>query len=341
MVSLAGRIHTLSTDFVAGTVDLGPAADPPWVYASLGAKILGAATACVAPWTPNPDKITRDYVIVFPESLEPDALDHVQVLALGASKPFTRQRALKIERQQPRRVFVLGSPRSGTSAIARIIAGQLALPSRGEAHGAALFAAAHEAVRGGVASGQAMQRYLRRSHASAEIVRMTRQSYFGLHRSASFLEKSPGRPMILAAPFMAECFPDARFIYLQRNGISNVLSRPKKFGGSFEDHCASWAAVAQAWMSVRATLPHYVEIRQEEMVQQADGTARRIADYLGAPEQQPDIARDLSHEKVEHTGAGVGRARLADAGWTSDQIAIFRRHCGPTMQSLGYAMDAA
>lgn len=55
------------------------------------------------------------------------------------------------------------------------------------------------------------------------LIDQARLAYYIMHGSASFVDKTPGVPMIRSAPFLADCFQDAKFICLRRNGISNVL----------------------------------------------------------------------------------------------------------------------
>jgi hypothetical protein len=159
-----------------------------------------------------------------------------------------------------------------------------------------------------------------------------------MHGSASFLDKTPGIPMIRAVPFVAECFPGARFIYLRRNGISNVLSRIAKFGGPFDRHCADWAAAMDVWAELRTKLRHYLEVDQEAMLEQPASVARKVADYLGAPEAADGIAARFATGRREHTGAGVTHAALATTGWTEEETRIFRRICAATMQREGYLL---
>ncbi len=163
-------------------------------------------------------------------------------------------------------------------------------------------------------------------------------AYYAMHGSASFLDKTPGIPMIRSAPFLAACFPQAKFIYLQRNGISNVLSRMAKFGGQFHAHCNDWAAALNEWAAVRDLLPHHLELKQEDMQDNPGKVALKISNYLNAPHQAPAIEASLRTGSLERTGAGIGCTQLAETGWSQEQTATFLRLCRPTMQRFGCAM---
>jgi hypothetical protein len=140
--------------------------------------------------------------------------------------------------------------------------------------------------------------------------------------------------MIGAAPFLLECFPRAKFIFLRRNGVSNVLSRMAKFGGDFQEHCADWAAAMFRWLEVSVALPHFLEVNQEDMLDSPEEVAAEVAGYLGVP--AGGIAESLRTGALEHTGAGLHRTRLEETGWSADQKALFARDCGAAMALFGY-----
>lgn len=334
-----GCIEQLSTEFATGWA-LWVQGQPALVYARLRGAIIGHAVAAVA----REDLQARHasggpasgaFLLLFTRPLEPADLARIMFETADQSAPLRRLENATLDRFPVMQVFVLGSPRSGTSELGRTLASALSLPWRGEFHGAPLFAkpaleAAHPALP------EELRAHLAARDFSGAMVGQARASYFGVHGSASFLDKTPGVPMIRAIPFLARCFPAARFIYLRRNGISNMLSRLAKFGGDFGEHCGDWAAALEEWAALRGHLPSYLEVRQEEMLEQPEQIAHAIAQYLDVPELGGDIAASLESGRLERTGAGIGRLRLADTGWNQEEIKVFMRRCGPTMQRFGY-----
>jgi hypothetical protein len=143
--------------------------------------------------------------------------------------------------------------------------------------------------------------------------------------------------MIAAAPFLNECFPGSHFIFLRRNPVANVLSRMEKFGGSFQAHCNDWAAAMSAWLDVRALLPHYLDVQQEEMLDSPERVATALAEYIGVPDSAQVIGQSLRAGSRERTGAGVGKTSVQQTGWTAEQIKTFERICGPAMRAYGYS----
>jgi hypothetical protein len=86
-------------------------------------------------------------------------------------------------------------------------------------------------------------------------------------------------------------------------------------------------------------LPHFLEIEQEQMMEAPGDVAAELAAYLEVPEKAEAIAASLKTGKQELTGAGLTNATLADTNWTEEQIAIFTRLCGRTMERFGYVVD--
>ena len=307
------------------------------VYAMLDGRVIGAASA----------NIVRDdllavsasahaFIIVFKEPVTAEQIDAVEVYAAGLPEAVQRAHKVKLQRDEARQIFVLGSPRSGTSEMGATLSSCLGLPWLGECHAATGFAGAADALQGNPRSDSDFLRFMAKQGYRNIAASLAQAAYYFVHNSASFLDKTPGTDMIKAAPFLAGCFPAAKLIYLRRNGISNVLSRMTKFGGRFDEHCADWVAALVLWEQVKASLPGYVEIDQEEMLNAPEGVGEKVAAYLGVPELAERIGLSFRNGRHERTGAGIGRTTLASTGWSPEQTQQFRLICGPTMTQHGY-----
>jgi hypothetical protein len=276
------------------------------------------------------------FILTFQRPVAPESVASIQVFAVGQPSVLPRARQLKIDRVPTLRLFLMGSPRSGTSQLGSTLTQVLGLPWLGEGHGAPLFASAADALTGDKAAENGLVRHLARENFRQIAVQAARSAYFHMHGSASFVDKTPGVKMIAAAPFLVECFPESHFIFLRRNPVANIRSRLVKFGGDFEQHCRDWAAAMNEWLRVRTLLPHYVEIQQEDMLETPERVARVLADYIGVPESAERISESLKTEHLEQTGAGAGKTDKLEAGWTAEQVRAFERICGPAMRAFGY-----
>ena len=149
-------------------------------------------------------------------------------LVSGAGKPITD------EGQFP--VFVLGPARSGTSAMALGLLDSGRYSGYGEGH---LLPLAHDLLA------TADTYYRRYAEAGADTLlgrvpiaafqSLIRRSFVQLARDVFptrfWLDKTPTVAMVHAAPLMKELWPNARFIFMKRRVIENVLSRLRKFPG--------------------------------------------------------------------------------------------------------------
>lgn len=336
-----GRVETLSTEFVSGWASVQAAGRFAYVYATLEEEVLGIATASMI--RPDLEKARQEgrldgyaFIVTFQRPVAADLVSSIRVFVVGQPTMLPRTKASKIDRTPCLRLFLMGSPRSGTSQLGATLTKILGLPWLGEVHGAPLFARAADALSGDKAAENGMVRHLARENFRQISVQAARSAYFHMHGSASFVDKTPGVAMIAAAPFLVECFPNSRFIFLRRNPVANVHSRLAKFGGNFEEHCRDWAAAMNEWLRVRTKLPHFVEIQQEEMLGAPERVARVIADYVGVPEAAERICESLKTGRLEQTGAGAGNTDQLQSGWTAAQLSAFDRICGPAMRAFGY-----
>lgn len=339
-----GYLEAISPAFASGWAAYQAGA-PAGVAAFFGDELLGLGTAGgIRPDLQHAGEQggfqAGVFCILFRRMLTAAERDQVHVRVISASAPLSRLPDIRLDPAPPRRIFILGSPRSGTSELGATLARVFQLPWLGELHAAHIFAEAAAGLRSGTAFGPELTKFLADHQFADTMLGQARLLYYGVHGSASFLDKTPGVPMIRAAPFLAQCFPDAKFICLRRNGISNLCSRMVKFGADFDfrESCHDWSDCLNDWAKVRVDLPHSLDLRQEDMQDSPDAVAASIAAYLEAPDRAQDIADSLAGNALERTGAGMGRYLLEHTGWDAEQREMFQRICGGTMTKFGYPM---
>lgn len=336
---LEGLIEVLTPHFAQGWA-LADERAPARLIAECNGEFLGMAAADV-----DRDDLKRSprrqavFLIDFSRRVEPAELEAVIVRRWDNAEPISLGAGARIERREAAQVFILGAPRSGTSELAATLAAQLSLPWVGEGHVAPAFAAASTALDAGTMWSDPILQSMSRQSLADMIQAACRRTYYLAHLSASFIDKTPGIPMLRAAPFLQTCFPGARYIFMRRNGISNVLSRQAKFGGDFGEHCQDWAGAMLAWEEVKPGLESCIEVEQEQMLSDPASVAAAIAAYLQRPDLADAIAASLCVGTREKTGAGIGRSTLADTSWSDFEIQQFREYCGPTMARWGYRLD--
>jgi hypothetical protein len=258
----------------------------------------------------------------------------------------------KDETQLP--VFVLGAPRSGTSAVAQALV-RGGGPYAGHNEGQVLdlltpllnvlrrfYAAKTEAIPSSDRATMTIARIPEEYFANG-IIALFADSIRQLFSSRRWCDKTPTADMMWAAPNLLRIWPNAKFIFLKRRGLENILSRTRKFrGASFESQCSEWTACMEAWRAVRGSLAgRALELDQHFLAQYPTQSAEAIGALLAlASEERENLARLLSRHQPERTGASVLDVQDASVlTWDVTQWEIFDRICGAEMNAYGYGRD--
>ena len=247
-------------------------------------------------------------------------------------------------------VFVLGSARSGTSAIAQGLIKSTRYDGDEEGHlfeVVSLFDATLRAFydsRGeewGTGRATTLAR-VPQAYLQAGFKRLMIETARELFPTGYWIDKTPRREMIRSAPILREIWPDARFIFAKRRGLENIQSRLKKFPSiSFRDHCVDWTESMQSWLSVQEQLQGTaIEIDQIDLAREP----LRVAEQLGAfinlhPTEISSLGAAFQYDQPERTSTFIARAvALEDLRWSDAEIEMFRSICGETMDIYSYTM---
>ena len=246
-------------------------------------------------------------------------------------------------KQRP--VFILGPARSGTSAMTLALLDSGAYLGTGEGH---LLPLAHALV------GTIDQYYQKRAEDPhtllgklpiAAFQKLIRRSFVrlaaDLFPTRRWLDKTPTVEMVRASVLMKELWPNARFIFMKRRVIENVLSRRRKFPqDDTERHYSDWLAVMSAWLAVRDQLgTSALEIEHRQLVLEADATATTVAKFLQLPQDAAGRFRSyLTERRPEQTDTEFGAVySLERLGLNEVDAARLKSACDPVMASLGYS----
>jgi Sulfotransferase family len=270
--------------------------------------------------------------------------------AYGVTAARTARRGLRAGQRRPRLgvedrlVFVVGSPRSGTTFTGGALGAQPGWVDLGEVP---LLKAAVPRLLALPVERQA-----------AEVRRIVeRVRTLGLVRGLRAVEQNPETAYVLAGAL--EAYPRARAVHVIRDGRDVVCSllergwlRAGRAGGddaqqAYGGHARFWVEperreefeaasearrAAWAWRryvsAARAAPERTVELRYEALVGDPHGEADRVADALGAASEA--LRRTFS----EVHGASVGRWRR---DLTAEQVAEVEAEAGALLDDLGYA----
>jgi hypothetical protein len=173
-----------------------------------------------------------------------------------------------------------------------------------------------------------------------------------------WVDKSPGVHPVRLAPMLAELFPRAQFIFMQRNPITTVNSAvhyvPKNVKSAvavnpdaekplhtYRAVCQHWVRVAKLWRQVRPMLVgRYIEVAQERIVETPDKVAENLAEFLDIPQFAEAIA-DLFRSRRENTAFPDRNVDdfFYPVNWTGEQQAVLIEICRGEMTIWGYPLD--
>jgi Sulfotransferase family len=249
-------------------------------------------------------------------------------------------------------VFVLGAPRSGTSAVAQALMASTQYVGHYEGQVLDLLTPMLHTLRRFYESKSddiilperlTMIKKIPEEYFTSGISALFADAVRGLFPTGRWCDKTPTTDMIWAAPHLARIWPNAKFVFLKRRGLENLLSRMRKFRDvPFEGQCLYWTACMEAWRAVRDNLTgRALELDQHFLARHQEQSAAAIGKILAlAPEQVNALAVMLSKHRPERTSADVlDISDLSSVPWDTAQRAIFDRVCGPTMAAYGYSFD--
>lgn len=245
---------------------------------------------------------------------------------------------------EERLVFVVGSPRSGTTFVGASLGSQPGFVDLDEVN--PLKAAIPALVA------------LPQHEAAREVRRIVeRVRALGLVRRLRGVEQTPETSYVLAAAL--EAYPQAQAVHVVRDGRDVVCSllergwlRAERSGAddaglAYGAHARFWveperrdefarateaARAAWAWRryatAARAVPERTLELRYEELVADPAATGERAAAFLGSD------PKPLAEAFVRVHDRSLGRWRR---DLTSEQLAEVAREAGPLLRELGYA----
>lgn len=146
-------------------------------------------------------------------------------------------------------------------------------------------------------------------------------------------------------------FPEAKFIWILRNGVNVVHSRtrfPEFRDLPFEKQCRHWADTISSYEYLN-DLPEAVVIHQEELLENPADVFRRIFAHIGIEDDGESTRYALTHhvhplaDVSTSTGVDI-RQTIADRPpayqeWNEAQRQQFRDICGHAMRQAGYKME--
>lgn len=254
-------------------------------------------------------------------------------------------------------IFVIGSPRSGTTLLRLVLDSHSAISCGEETH----FLRRLRSIVGEdwpLVATYGLERswWLLRIRALYEDFQA---AVLAGSSKVRWAEKDP--TYTLQLDFIDELFPDALYVHLVRDGHDVVASFRDRWGYRSAARAAKseWARYVRAAQELGERLPtaRYLELRYEKLVAEPEPQTRRLFAFLGEPWEPAVIDFDPS----EHTAtdryrrftasrraaggetATIYRSRVGTGGASLDPFlrTLLRRRHGDLLRALGYLSDEA
>ena len=255
-----------------------------------------------------------------------------------------------------RALLVVGSPRSGTSALGKACRKALRSSAHGESH-------VVEGVNRMLTTADAFFQQSKTASISGNLVNAIprtviiaqqltalRQIYRLYYGDEVLLDKTPGIPMLESLPLALMAWPHAKVIFCKRRAMENVQSRMIKFPKvAFEQHVKQWRQSFIAWRNskqkINKLLKHnqwFIEVDQFDMATNTASVVTPISELLAFDKREKNVFEKQlsSDDRPEQTSVIQSRAKsIEDFGWTDAQIDIFKGICDKEMTLQHYSYD--
>jgi hypothetical protein len=156
-----------------------------------------------------------------------------------------------------------------------------------------------------------------------------------------WLDKTPTVEMVRAAPLLRQLWPNARFIFMKRRVIENVMSRRRKFPQTTTDsHYSDWVAVMSAWLAVREQLAGAaLEIEHRNLVLDPGAVVAMIVKFLQVPDEPALLLQQFfGANRPEQTDEDFGAIYdFEQLGLAENEAKRMTATCGPLMDAYGYS----
>lgn len=244
-------------------------------------------------------------------------------------------------------IFVIGSTRSGTSAIRNALC-KTRFKGAGEGHTIGLIQSIDD---------QILRYYREKTNATRQgtflskidpsslmqgICAVFANLYSEIAGSEYIVDKTPTIEPVNSLTLISKYWPEAKIIFCRRRGIDNIMSKMRKFPDvAFDAHCIEWTAIIDAWDNRRTELRlDWLEIDHYDLLHNPSETATRIASFVGLTNEEEGLmARYFCSERPEKTSSHDSDVALDSSGWSSEQVASFLRICGTAMARCGYGLN--
>ena len=253
----------------------------------------------------------------------------------------------------PTPVFVVGSPRSGTTVVGRCLAAHPQLAGVDES----LFLIYLYDMFYELHLGLGRHRVTPRCQLPTGTF-LTHVADFAAKLLAGWAGGGPRRRIVddtpwygAIAPFIDAIMPGCVFVHVVRNGLAVTRSLARSHddgrtwaGAAVADRAALWSTMVRLCSEIGDHVPphRFVTLRYEQLCADPVTVLRAVTTRLDLPWEDAVLGPlRLPHATPSRSDwATSGSAAPEVTGWPDHEVAEFAAVAGPTMHRLGYRWDA-
>lgn len=241
-------------------------------------------------------------------------------------------------------VFIVGSPRSGTSVLHWSLLEHPALWGSEESEfmipmAKALKASYESGIRFGEHAWLLQQRVGYEEYCAyigSGIDRLYRNRSKGL----IWVEQTPAYSLIVEE--LALMFPSARFLYIQRDGRKVNESMRRMWQWDVEQAAQTWVTHNKHCLQLERAEPQRVHrVVYERMVSEPDTVFKGICEFLQLPYESSMKKYMAGQSPINvspgtESESGQDKLKLRDTDWSQDEISSYWKVAGDMMKTLAY-----
>jgi hypothetical protein len=249
-------------------------------------------------------------------------------------------------------IFIMGNPRSGSSALTSCLKNVLNIQGYNEGHFLKYINNYKETTdkifnnlsihekNPNVTMGN-----INRDKFFKNILQSFKQTYESLFDNSKlyWLDKTPG--CLRQIEYLLFLWPNSKFIMLKRRSLENIKSRTLKFlHRSFEEHCREWNSNMISWYNFDKTIilnKNYIEIEHYDMLFNLNKISNDLIKLLPEYSDKKQGIIDFFSSKYPESTTGK-KPEILDIDtidWTDDQKNIHYKICSKTLELYNYSLN--
>jgi hypothetical protein len=161
------------------------------------------------------------------------------------------------------------------------------------------------------------------------------------HDGKPWFDKTAHGGMVGCLPFFRSMWPDAKIIFTKRRPIENLQSRLKKFAHmSFAEHCADLRYVFLTWAQMRDQMANWLEVDQYDLITECEATSKAVANFLSLDSESANfLYQTVLNTHPERSAFSYEPLKFSSLDWDTEKKETFVTQLGDVMKLYNYGYE--